>query len=230
MSSDREEGTSVSSVTAIAMSGSTTQTFRLRLPDIEEFETVTATFTADEQARLRQFVDCSDALRRTTIVQRSFQTTSFGLRYSERKLAVNWTRPPDDEMYAFLHKYRPFGLKNEPTYFYKIVNLLSKNVDNGDFRASLRTLRDMFSGKQMQDTILKVEVNNVALNSDAVFMDWLNGYEYHRAPDAIEKVEALHTMLPLGFTEALMMALMSHKTSAITRVAHYARALIPETP
>jgi hypothetical protein len=207
------------------MSESTTPTFRLRVPDAEEFETVEVKFTPDELPCLRQFIECSDALCRTSIVKRGFPIT-INLSYGEGKLAANWSRPTDDEMAAYLLRYRPFGLQNESTYFYKIVNILSKRIDNTNFRSSLRSLRDMFSGKHMQDTTLKVEANNVILNSDTFFMDWLNGYQYHRAPDAIQKVEAVHTIMPLRFTEALMVTLMSEKTGAITRVSYYARALI----
>jgi hypothetical protein len=57
-------------------------------------------------------------------------------------------------------------------------------------------------------------------------MDWLKAYEYHRAPDAIQRVDALHTIIPLGFTEAFMMTLMSEKTGAISRVAHYVKAFV----
>jgi hypothetical protein len=69
-------------------------------------------------------------------------------------------------MDAYLHRYRPFGLKNEATYFYDIVNLLSKKVENRLFRSSLRELRHMFSSKLMQETRMKIEANDVVLNSD----------------------------------------------------------------
>ena len=115
----------------------TAPTYRLRLPDSEEFETVTVAFTAQEAARLKQFVDCAAALLRTSIVRRGFRTT-LDLRYADGSLAAEWTRPTDDEMAAYLHRYRPFGLENESTYFYKVVNLLSKKVESRLFRSSLR--------------------------------------------------------------------------------------------
>src|SRR5947209_3703094 len=150
----------------------TAPTYRLRLPDSEEFETVTVAFTAQEAARLKQFVDCASALLRTSIVRRGFRTT-LDLRYADGSLAAEWTRPTDDEMAAYLHRYRPFGLENESTYFYKVVNLLSKKVDSRLFRSSLRELRHMFSGKLMQETKIKIEANDVMLNSDKFFIDWL---------------------------------------------------------
>jgi hypothetical protein len=199
--------------------------FRLRLPESEEFENVEVTFTAAELARLKQFVACSTDLLRTSIVQRGFPT-SIVVNFAEGQLATEWSRPTDDEMAAYLHRYRPFGLQRESTYFYKIVNLLSKNVENDLFRSSLHRLGDMFSGKHMQENKIKIESNDVVLNSDDFFMDWLNAYEYHRAPDAIQRVDALHTIIPLGFTEAFMMTLMSEKTGAISRVAHYVKAFV----
>jgi hypothetical protein len=208
-----------------SMSEIATPTFRLRLPDSEESEIVKVTFTPSEVARLRLFVDCSAALLRTSIVQRGFPTT-IDVKYAGGQLAVEWTRPTDDEMAAYLHRYRPFGLKKESTYFDNIVNLLSKNVENSLFRSSLRTFRDMFNGKCMQNTKIKIESNDVILNCDDFFMDWLNAYQYHRVPDTIQRVDALHTILPLGFTEAFLMGLMSEKTGAISRVAHYAKAFI----
>jgi hypothetical protein len=57
-------------------------------------------------------------------------------------------------------------------------------------------------------------------------MDWLNAYQYHRDPDAIKRVDSLHGILPLGFTEAVMMTLMAEKTGAISRAAHYAKNFI----
>jgi len=143
--------------------------------------------------------------------------------YADGKLAAEWTRPIDDELAAYLHRYRPFGLENESTYFYNIVNLLSKNVESTVFRSSLKHLRHMFSGRHMNETQIKIEANDVVLNCDRFFMDWL---KYHRDPEAIQRVDALHTILPLGFTEAVMMTVMSEKTGAISRVAHYAKAFI----
>src|SRR5437868_15448466 len=102
------------------MADVTAPTYRLRLPNCEEFETVTVAFTADEAARLRLFVDCAAALLRTSIVKRDFRTT-IGVKYGGGKLAAEWTTPIDEEMAAYLHRYRSFGLENEQTYFYHVM-------------------------------------------------------------------------------------------------------------
>jgi hypothetical protein len=78
----------------------------------------------------------------------------------------------------------------------------------------------------MQQNIFKIESNSVTLNSEAFFMDWLNSYEYHRDQEKKQRVDALHTMIGLDFTQAIMMLLMSEKTRAIARLAHFTRPFI----
>ena len=76
------------------MADITAPTYRLLLPNSEEFETVTVAFTADEAARLRLFVDCAAALLRTSIVKRGFRTT-IDVKYGSGKLSAEWTTPTD---------------------------------------------------------------------------------------------------------------------------------------
>jgi hypothetical protein len=101
---------------------------------------------------------------------------------------------------------------------------MSRHVDSRVFRSSIAAIKDIFSGTYMQQNIFKVESNSIALNSDPFFMDWLNSYEYHRDQEKKERVDALHRIMPLDFTQAIMMLLMSEKTRAIARLAQCARA------
>jgi hypothetical protein len=122
--------------------------------------------------------------------------------------------PERDEVAALLHRIRPFLLKNEPAYFPRIANLLSRHLDDPTMREYIGKARSMFSANSTQDQA-RIMSNNVVLNSEAVLMQWLNSYEYHRDEDKRAALDDLHKLAPLESSVALFVMILIEKAKAI---------------
>jgi hypothetical protein len=50
--------------------------------------------------------------------------------------------PPEDDVAAFLHRMRPFVLKDESTSFYRVCGILARRFEDSQLRKMLASQRD----------------------------------------------------------------------------------------
>lgn len=173
----------------------------------------------------REFYTYTEELREISIIQKG----------SKAQLKINWKRgkkisystnlPPEDQIIVLMHKIRPFVLNNEPTYFNKVVNILSKHITNKSFRDMLKLPKKLFSGK---GTGLNFISNDVLLTSDKMLIKWLNAYEYHKDRDKRREIEGLHKIIPLQATRALLIMMLQDKVKAIFWINNFIKVILGE--
>ena len=130
-------------------------------------------------------------------------------------LKVQVELPKDNDFAALLHCLRPFVLKKEPTNYYKISNLLSKNIQNPLIMGLLKEVRETWSGAAaasvMQVTAMTLKGENDAkqeIISDEFLYKRLNAYEYHSDVEKKTSIYTLHKYFPVEATKALLINLV----------------------
>lgn len=180
-------------------------------------------FDDAEWSRLLSFAECADELKRLRAVQEGLNV-KYSIHWNEQTgLHHKCLLPPDDVIAALLHRLRPFVLQDEPTYFFRVCKIITKRLNHHKFRAAIKHIQDLFSGKDFQSLIV-IRSNEVVLNSDAALMKWLNAFEYHRDTKKREELESLHWLLPLESSRALFVSMMIDKAKAALKVAEIIRA------
>jgi hypothetical protein len=200
--------------------------YRLTLTQKETGETVSLSgkFEDKDWERLDEFTQYADELLDTKFVQDGM-SASLNIRWDEESgMVVSTKLPPWDDVTVFLHKFRPIGLQSESTYFYKVCSVLAKELAHPRFRSMIEEQREIYSGTRMQAQ-LRVQSNEVIVNSEKVLYDWLNAYEYHRDKEKRDLIDSLHVMLPLEASKVLFIALLSDKTRAIHNIAALTRVV-----
>lgn len=162
------------------------------------------------------------------------ENTNFVTKGLPARLNIKWKQnsgmmvetqlPPWDDVTVFLHKLRPLGLQKEKTYFYKVCNLLSKEITHSYFRSLVQPQRDLYGGIVMQSHF-KISINEVILNSDKVLFIWLNAQEYHRFEDKQKFLDNLHEFFPLDASKVLFIQLLTDKAVAILNIAKLVRVI-----
>lgn len=179
---------------------------------------VLVTFEDDEWNCLVSFLDYCDQLQKTKICT---EGAPGGVR-TKYEQGVGWSYetdlPPDDDFIALLHRLRPFLLNDEPTNFYKVVNLLSRRIEADSFRGFIKRLKHFYSGKRFREMI-SITSNDVAINSEETLMKWLNAHEYHKDRDKQKELEDLHKIFPLDFSRAIFVTMIYDMVKAIFGVA-----------
>lgn len=197
----------------------------LIIPETGESISLAGSLEDQEWEALEAFVEYTKELMAVKLVKDGIPT-SLKMNFDRNgELTVKTELPPPDDTMVFLHKFRPLGLKREPTYFGKICNILGKAFVDPYLRMILKQSRDIYYGKRMQSGIT-ITSNGVVLNSDEVLHDWLNSYEYHRDKDKREFIDSLHQMLPLDASKVLFLNLLTEKLQAIQGVAGLARVIL----
>jgi hypothetical protein len=133
--------------------------------------------------------------------------------------------PDWDDIIVVLHKFRRFGLQNESTYFYKIANLLSRNIQLPFFHSIIDRFRKQFSGAQFQQQ-MAITSNDVILNSERILNDWLNAYEYHEDEDKKAFIDSLHRILPLELTKPILLHVLSDRIRAVFKMASFVEVIL----
>lgn len=160
-------------------------------------------FTAATQAMLAAF---SRAGGLPTQLHVSFQQSETAQFKTEE--------PTDDQRAAILHYLRPLILTKEPGSFDRSCGAVRRCSDHEFLGTHLRRLRDIYSGANLRDTIV-ISRGDLALNSEAAFQHWLNGFEYHREADRAAAVAEKGDLLPLEVLRPIFIMMLNEKIKAI---------------
>jgi hypothetical protein len=148
-----------------------------------------------------------------------------GIKARQGEPVVVETELPDrDTLSILLHRLRPFILKNEPASFESVAAMIGKVVPNIHIRRLLREERRLYDGRQSQE-LMRLQANDVTLNSERVLYDWLNSHEYHRDPDKRGAIEALFSGLPGDLARAVLVSRLIDKANAIGHLAQLVKLL-----
>lgn len=201
--------------------------YELDLIDDETGETVSLSGELADVDRelLEVFIECAEEVLATQYIQ-SGAGGNLNIKWeADSGMQVKTELPLWDDVIVFLHKFRPLLLQNERTNFYKIHNLLARNLSHPYFRGFLKYQHDLFSGKTEQ-SMIQIRSNDVLLNSEKVLFDWLNSHEFHREKDKREFIQSLHQMIPLDMSKVIFLRLLSDKAIAVSNFADFIRVLL----
>ncbi|MCD4655643.1 hypothetical protein K8T06_17110 [bacterium] len=148
--------------------------------------------------------------------------------------------PDWDHVIVFIHKLRPFQLKNESTYFPRVCNVLSRRLDHSWFKSFLEDMKNKFDGSIMQnyaqlyvrgfDRKMHLEGRDEFLLNSEEFMNiWLNAFEYHHDERKRGFLNNLHKFMPEKFTRHLFLHLLKDKAVAIINVCNLIEGVIGKT-
>ncbi len=178
----------------------------------------------DEWSTLLEFKQCIDKLNESDAMKSGLKV-NYGFKYNAGEgLKLESSKPSDDVVAILLHRLRPVILQNEKTNFYKVCNILSKNINHPKFHEIIKGIRDLYSGNHFQKQIV-IKTNDVILNSDDVLMKWLNAHEYHRDEDKKKYIEELHKALPFENTKTIYISMIIDKINASLCLSHIIRSL-----
>lgn len=171
-------------------------------------------FTDPEWATLLQFAAHADALVNTKFV-RNGMPGHLSIKYEAGK--GFWSEsvlPPEEDLAAFLHRFRHLYLEREPASFSRACSILGRRVELPAFRALLAKQRRLFSG-EARESMFRLMANGVELHTAAAFRDWINGFEYHGDSARRARIETTVGTMPFEATKALFIEFLKDMVEAI---------------
>jgi hypothetical protein len=183
-------------------------------------EIVDLEFTDDEWETLQDFARYAAKLEKNALVQEGIPSS----------LNVNWTAgeglkvdtklPSDEQIDGLLMKLRPFLLvKDTPTNFNRVRNIVRKAANNQRVRDHLDTLQYLYSGERQQSLFVagaySKETDPRIINSDEMLQIWLNGERFHQEKEKEKILNAMHGIMPPESSIALFLFLITDKVTAI---------------
>lgn len=201
-----------------------------------EQEEIEAIFEEEEWNILKEYKNYTDELFNISLLKKGFNSNLNVTYIKESGMKVKSSLPEWEDIIVFLHKIRPFVLNKETTYFYKIANIISKNIKNTFIRDFINRQRGLFSGKNMQKQVqikvtninINLKIKNVIINSAEILNKWLNAYEYHRDNDKIIFIDKVNEVIPKDFSQAIFVSLLIHKGKAIGNIGSFIKLMMKE--
>ncbi|PTB83832.1 hypothetical protein C9926_00870 [Sulfurovum lithotrophicum] len=142
-------------------------------------------------------------------------------------ITINSQLLHDDNIAILLHKIRPFILQSEPTYLPKIMNLLSREINDTLVRQYIKQQRENFLIKQDKQAIqLHVIDSNININSDNILNLWLNTEEYHRDNKKRKELKVILDGLPSNLFQYFMQEAIINKTTTILKILELVNAIL----
>jgi hypothetical protein len=138
------------------------------------------------------------------------------------------TEPNSVQRAAILHRLRPLILTNEPASFNNVCAAVKRSSTDDFMKRHLRLIRDRYRGAVMRQQVAILR-DEVALNSDTAFENWLNGFgEYHSYPDAAAKIHSENDLLPIEAKRPIFMLLLREKLDAIILLNQIVEKMLEE--
>lgn len=193
-----------------------------------ESRTVEAELGQDEVERLQAYYKHAEDLTSLSAL-RNGMPGSLTIRSGKSKgLNFNSSLPPEESIYALLHKLRRFILNDEYGSCNEVTGILNKRFADPEIRSLIKAQRQIYEGREFQRQV-KVMANVIVVNSEQVLQDWLNGTgEFHNAQTKKQKMQKLNEMIPLGASRTLFYMQLSDKVSAILTIADWVGSLLEE--
>jgi hypothetical protein len=124
--------------------------------------------------------------------------------------------PPDDDIDAFLHRMRPFVLKDAPTCFYRVRNTLARRMPLEAVRKYLDRMKETYKGTDMG---FSIDYNDRRLTSDEAVDLWLNAFEYHQDENKRVNIRTMFALFPEPTARALFLQMMLSRAAAVQQLA-----------
>jgi hypothetical protein len=134
-------------------------------------------------------------------------------------IQITATEPSPDHRAILLHRLRPFLLEREPFSFHRVRGALNRASASDFLRMRLREIKQLYSGEHLRSQV-RIEINDLVVNSEVMLDRWLNAFEYHR--DEAEAIELIrqHEPIPLDASRPIFIGLLVDKCKAILNLAH----------
>lgn len=193
--------------------------------DTSEKITLSGEFADKEWELLEEFHQCAVDLLNTRFVKDSMPSSLEIKWHQGSAMEFKTQLPPWDDVRAFLHTFRPIGLQSERTYFYNLCAVLEKQLVHSYIRDMMGNLRKIYNGQILQ-TMNKIQIYDVIINSDKVLFAWLNSYEYHRDKNKRNFIDDIQTEFPPDASKAIFLSLLAEKTRAIINLTCLIRVIL----
>lgn len=173
-------------------------------------------FPDAEWADALRYLNAFSKLSKCRIVETQSQL-NLGFSWKAGEEVSFWASlPPNDDIDAFLHRMRPFVLKDEPTSFYRMRNVVARRVALESMRSHLEHVKATYSGTAMG---FSIDYSNRRLTSDEAVDLWLNAFEYHQDEDKRVEIRAMFQLFPEVPARALFLQMMLTRASAVQQLA-----------
>lgn len=132
-------------------------------------------------------------------------------------------RLDENDLSAILHKMRPFLLNKEKTNFYKIANIIKRRIRSEYTHYLVETIKSRFSGRELSDmmqALFQRGQENMLINSEGIFMKWVNAEEYHRDDEKRELLEEIDSVLPRTFSRSLFESSLIDRAKSVIELGN----------
>ncbi|MHB1350288.1 MAG: hypothetical protein ACYCYR_10495 [Desulfobulbaceae bacterium] len=199
---------------------------RLTDPNSGDSTELIIEFTEKEWWQLQSYLKAVVELHATRFVKNS---SGVKLNFKwDKDVGITWSvkMPPEDDLFAFLHRIRPLILEKEPYNFQKIRKMIERKIQKS-IPPILPSLLDLFTGKSMQRQVVMIS-NDHIINSEKILFTWLNAHEYHRDQDKQKLLEELHKIMPIEWSRGVFVNLLIDKAKAIFQLADFVKLILGE--
>ncbi|HVJ27407.1 MAG TPA: hypothetical protein VM493_07675 [Vicinamibacterales bacterium] len=176
-----------------------------------------AEFTPAESEALSRFALETDRLLQARVLREQSEGVGVTRRYDSYDEEKGITAERRNEL---LHRLRPFLLQRQPTYFYRVCEILDRRLQHESVHVYLEHQRAVFSGEAYRALLrgpAERPAGTVVIDSEEISMKWLHGSEYHRDPDKFRSIEGQYRV-PLQGSAALIIMEMMDMAKAISNV------------
>ncbi len=184
-------------------------------------------FPDETKPKLRTFCECAQSLSESSFVKNPLSRKGSLHFANDGSITHKGEFPPDDDIYAFLHRLRPIYLNDEETNFDKIANLVKQHILDDDVTEAVKYWQKYYDGRDSQKTFT-IKIKEKILNSDEFFANYVNAFEYHRNPKRREHIDSIAEHFPIEAQKSVFVFLLGLKMKAINKLASFIGACLEQ--
>lgn len=192
-------------------------------------EEVTAVFDDEDRRRFDAYLSHLEELFATRIGREGMNPRLKVIWEEGKVMCFDAELPPTDDLLAYLHRLRPFLLKDEFASFEKVVGILGRRINSKQARNFCKGQMKFYKGEMLESAV-KITVNNLVVNSEKTLMDWLNAHEYHRDQEKKKKLKSIFEVMTDDGAKAIFVMLIVDKANAIKNIGRVVSFITSSSP
>lgn len=125
--------------------------------------------------------------------------------------------PDDDTVKSFLLSFRVFYMKDEPTYFYSVGNLLHKKVSDQTVRGDIAAIRETYS-KALNHGAISFTFQDKKYSPQGIIDLWFNAVYFHTDVNKVKELDVILKSPTANLFYFLLVDTVVTLTNAITEL------------
>lgn len=186
------------------------------------------TFSESEWRAISVFKKKGLELQKIDLISSGNSNISCQIKYNrETGTTLSVNLPSENQLKELFLAFRFFYMKNEPSHFYRVINIIKKAARDERVNQIMDTLKQQYSGALQKKYVFSAKLNDTELSLEYLLDLWFNAHYFHSDEDKEKSLNKLNELLSTDYSKFLLVNSVLEGVKAVIQLYRSLQYLEP---